>query len=327
MNITQPEPRGDDDEIRTEITVGESRQASVLMSGFVVALILAAAVNLSPNDVDPDIWGHVLYGQEVLADGALPTTATHTYTAPGYPWINHENLSEIALALGFRYLGPQGLLLAKCLLGMLIVGLMFVAARRKGVQLAAICVALVLVTLNLAGFWAMRPQLFSFLFFAVLMALVERAFNGWSETHRADLRWLIPAPLLFVVWTNSHGGFAAGVCIFAAYLAGRAIEAIVVRGRDAWPLVAGLTALGAASALATFVNPYGIGLHQWMLHSLGSPRPEITEWGAPKFGDDFFFPWRFWRCSRWAQSPPRAAAVITLNWSFWRWSSGKRRHI
>jgi hypothetical protein len=265
-------------------------KATPLMRGFFVALLLAAAVNLSPNDVDPDIWGHVLYGEEVLAEGALPQTATHTYTAPRHPWVNHENISEIVFALGFRHFGPRGLLIGKCLAGLFVIGLMIAAARAKRVEMAAILVTLVLVTLNLAGFWAVRPQLLSFVSFAIMMALVERAFRHWDQTHRAELAWLIPVPLVIAFWTNSHGGFAAGVCVLGAYLVGRSLEAVYYRGKAAWPQVAALAACGAATVLATLANPYGIGLHRWMIRSLGSPRPEITEWSAPKFGDDFFYP-------------------------------------
>ncbi len=32
-------------------------------------------------------------------------------------------------------------------------------------------------------------------------------------------------PLIMVVWTNTHGGFLAGLCIYLAYLALRGLEA------------------------------------------------------------------------------------------------------
>ena len=57
------------------------------------------------------------YGRELLNEGALPRTATHTFTAEGYRWVNHENIAEIVFALGFDYLGVTGMLIAKCLLG------------------------------------------------------------------------------------------------------------------------------------------------------------------------------------------------------------------
>src|SRR5881409_3818026 len=67
-----------------------------LAPAFRTLLLVGCLVVLSiAHQVDPDLWGHVRYGQDVLVAHALPATATHTYTAAGHPWINHENLAEI----------------------------------------------------------------------------------------------------------------------------------------------------------------------------------------------------------------------------------------
>jgi len=49
--------------------------------------------------------GHVRYAQNWLVEGELPRTASHTFTAVDYLWIDHENLAELLLALSYRYLG------------------------------------------------------------------------------------------------------------------------------------------------------------------------------------------------------------------------------
>src|SRR5437870_13684380 len=73
--------------------------ADRLRRGLLVALLLAAGLVFATIDrADPDLWGHVRYGQDVLASGHLPATATYTYTAASQRWINHENLTEIAFA-------------------------------------------------------------------------------------------------------------------------------------------------------------------------------------------------------------------------------------
>jgi len=63
------------------------------------ATLLTCAVALSPSIADPELWGHVQYGRDVLRDG-LPAETTYSFTAEGYRWINHENLAELVLALG-----------------------------------------------------------------------------------------------------------------------------------------------------------------------------------------------------------------------------------
>ena len=266
------------------------RQWRELKSATLFALMLCCAIALSLNLVDPDLWGHVQYGEDWLAAGELPQTASHTFTAEGHPWINHENLAELAMAEGFRWLGPYGMLMVKCLLGVGILGAMVLVARRQDAHPLLAWAMMLLVARNLTAFFPMRPQLLSFVWCAVMLVMLDRAFTYWSERRQIDWRWLWPLPLLFVVWTNSHGGFVAGLCIVGAYFAGRMIELAVTRGRACWRDLVHLAAIGLGCLAATLVNPYGIGLHRWLAESLAMPRPEITEWLAPNPTDPVFWP-------------------------------------
>jgi hypothetical protein len=261
--------------------------------------MLSCALALTLNLVDPDLWGHVRYGQDWIASGKLPRTATHTYTAPGYRWINHENLAEITLATGYNYLGANGLLIAKCAWGMFILALMAWVASRHGVKPLVTWAFLLLVANGLTAFFPLRPQLLSFMWFALLLLVLDRAFNRWhlltedsniGDKPELDLQWLWLAPPIFIVWTNSHGAFAAGLAIFGAYLGGRSLELLARRGRQAWPTVLHLAAVGLVTCLATLVNPYGYELLVWLAQSIAHPRPEITEWAAPKMSDPVFWP-------------------------------------
>ena len=277
----------------------------------IAATLMTCAIALSPNGVDPDLWGHVQYGRDWLREG-FATTATYTFTAEGYPWINHENIAELVSALGMDGLGPLGMMAAKCLLGVAIMCFMMWRMQRQGLGLITICVSSLLVATNLMYFWALRPQLLSFACYTALLALLSWCFEGWegrnwfpwlegrdrrtqdvspSYTVRR-LRHLWLAPLILCVWANSHGGFAAGFFIFTAYLGLRGIEAVVCRGREAWGLLQRFALMIAATGLATLINPYGPGLHHWMLNSLWWPRPEILEWRAPDMLSSLMLP--FW---------------------------------
>jgi hypothetical protein len=231
-------------------------------------LLLVGVLFLSiVSRADPDLWGHVRYGQDVLAAGRIPATATYTFTAPEYPWINHENLAEIAFAAAMNHLGPAGLGVIRGLLGFAVIGLFLVAARRRGAGLAATALTVILVAWNLGPWWTARPQLFTNAGFAAMIFLLDR--GG---------RWLALVPLLFVVWANAHGGFVAGLLMLGLYLGCRAIEALVREGRAAWPRVVGYGALALLAALATLVTPYGTEYAVWLFRDLAPPRPEITEW-------------------------------------------------
>jgi hypothetical protein len=286
--------------------------------GVVVAVLLASSVALSLNVADPDLWGHVQYGRDALTHG-LPLTTTYSYVAEGYPWINHEILAEYALAIVNDLAGGPGLLIAKWLLGLGVIGAILFRALRQGASIIAACSLTLLVAITLGNHWSLRPQIASYVSFTLLLALLSWCFQGWegkwwlpllahSPTHpltaRAEaggqsppydvsrLKRLWLAPPLFMLWTNAHGGFLAGLCIYLAYLGLRGLEAICNKGRAADGLVLRFTTMGLAAIAATFINPYGLNFHRWLYDDLKVPRPEIVEWRAPEFFDAQFAP--FW---------------------------------
>lgn len=274
--------------------------------GIVAGTMLAVAIAVSPNGADPDLWGHVQYGRDALRDG-LARTTTYSYTAEGYRWINHENLSELALAFGVDTIGPTGLLILKTLLGLLLCAIPFWKAKDFARNPLPVVMVSLLVAVNLTNHWNVRPQLFSFGFFALLLLLIEFAFTGWqghwnlpwlpslrrgesAEAFGWNHRWMrlmwLCVPLFFL-WTNSHGGFMAGLGVLAVYLFCRMFEAATMRGWASAGMQRRLALMLVVSVLATLVNPYSWELHQWMLEALGVPRPEITEW-HPLYSFDIF---------------------------------------
>ena len=267
------------------------REYRLLKRATLLALALGCAMPLSLNLVDPDLWGHVRYGQDWLAEGELPRTASHTFTAIDYPWINHENLAELAFAKGYELLGTNGLLVVKCLWGMAILLSMVWVARKHEVHAFTVWALMLLVAANLQAFFPLRPQLLSFALCAITLVLLDRGFRDWQSSR--ILRWqnLWPLPIVFVVWVNAHGGFVLGLCIVGAYLGGRILELIFHQRLTSWPKVLGLSTLGISCVAATFANPYGWEMHQWLISSLGQPRPEITEWAPPKSTDPIYWQW------------------------------------
>ena len=56
----------------------------------------------SPLIVDPDLWGHVRFGQDLLETGSIVRADPYSYLTAGQPWINHEWLAELAQAAAYR---------------------------------------------------------------------------------------------------------------------------------------------------------------------------------------------------------------------------------
>lgn len=281
-----------------------------------IEVYFACAVALTANGADPDLWGHVQYGRDALREG-LARTCTYSYAVDDFRWINHENLAEYAFAWVTDTFGPIGLLCGKCAMGLIIIGLLARRLRQEQVGLVGRSAVLLLVAVSLSYYWQVRPQIFTYFFFALIIALLSYAFEGWAgawhlpawrsrpdraagpdaaepESHLAyspqHLRWLWAAPPLIVLATNAHGGFLAIFCVLAAYLGLRSCEALYRLGRRAWPLVLQFTGVVLASGAATLVNPYGYKLHTWLYMDLSIPRPEILEWHRPDFTSSHTMP-------------------------------------
>ena len=267
---------------------------------------------------DTDLWGHVRYGQDVLATGTLPATATHTYTAVGYPWINHENLAEIVLAWIAIHLGMAGMTAFSTLLSLLVLVLMERNATRQGVGFLVQSLVILLATCAMGPGWGFRPQVFTYTLFALLLVILERCFRD-PERPEARVLWL--APPLFVLWVNAHGGFLAGLAVLALYLGCRAVVALWRRGRDGLGEARTYALVLAACALATLFNPYGPRLLAWIAADLAPPRPEISEWHALVPPDPWFFIFALLvgLCvAGWAaggrRDPAQAAVALVIGW-------------
>src|SRR5690606_9436612 len=129
----------------------------------------------------------------------------------------------------------------------------------QGVRLLTMSVLVLLVANNLAPFFAVGPQLLSFLGMTLMLALLEQAFAGWQGALHGEevsgapywaprrlwwMLWLLP---LFVLWANSLGGFAAGPAILGGYLVGRMIETVVVHRQNGLRVVELMGGLGLSA--------------------------------------------------------------------------------
>lgn len=296
---------------------------------FMLAILVVSGFAFSLLQAEPDLWGHVQYGRDALREG-LHRTTTYSFTAEGYRWINHENLSELLFATITDQVGVWGLLAGKCLLGLFITGLILWRCYRLKVSAIVSAAAVLIVAVNLTGFWYIRPQVLSYTLFATLIAMLSFSFHGWeNKWHVPWSSWLgrsdrpidptatdkngkprkhprrLPveksldrrrlvciaaASILFIVWVNTHGAFLAGLFIFLAYCSLRAVEIFLSNQEHAGRAAGRLLLVAGAVAAATLINPYGFRLHAWLLESLTIPRPEIIEWHPLRWTDQPFIP-------------------------------------
>src|SRR5260370_8608529 len=84
--------------------------ARVSLLRYSPALVLFAIVIADARQhSDPDLWGHVLFGRQLLAHGSLPRDNVYSYSAPTFQWLHHEWLSEVLMGALFYNFGTAGL--------------------------------------------------------------------------------------------------------------------------------------------------------------------------------------------------------------------------
>ncbi len=221
---------------------------------------------------DPDLWGHTLYGLRSIDHGVLTErNDPFSYTAPGADWINHEWLTEYQFGWLWRYAGNPGLVMWR---NLLVAGMFVVAAlaiQRARTSLAAAVLLLILNAECLSNYVIfVRPQLATFVFFAVFLHILRVC----HDRPASRSIWVLPP--LMMMWVNLHGGFLAGGGLVVLFL----VAALVRRWRD--PAGGGLplkrlSCVTALVALATLVNPYGIGLHEMLWQHLWTEQ-FVREW-------------------------------------------------
>jgi hypothetical protein len=206
---------------------------------------------------DPDLWGHLRFGADILASHRLPVVDPYSFTQDR-PWINHEWLSEAVMAAAYASGGATSVALLK---GALLFGTWFLVWR--SLQHSAVPARLAAAGLTVLGAGSilgpMRPQIFTLVCVASLCTIVTSGSPGAK-------RWL---PLLFAVWANLHGGWIVGLGVALMW----ALMAAAARRDSAWTWAV----VAALSIAATLATPYGVGLWHFLWETVGFTR-DVSEW-------------------------------------------------
>ncbi|MDA8241055.1 MAG: tetratricopeptide repeat protein [Nitrospiraceae bacterium] len=184
---------------------------TVLLIGMLAFALLSA---LKPIG-DPDFWWHLRTGEYILHHG-FPDRDPFAYTNPNIAEprerviISGYWLAQILYYAAFSAAGAGGIILLRAI----VVALMYwsVLGRMKKF-VADRTVMLLVLCLSLLSFFSYfkpeRPQTFSFLFFSVLLGMIE---SGGPGKRRS---WLI-VPLM-VLWANMHGGVIVGDAVLGLF--------------------------------------------------------------------------------------------------------------
>lgn len=217
---------------------------------------------------DPDLWGHILFGKEVLESMTIPQVDIYSYTANGMEWINHEWVSEILMYYIFNLLGSPGLLFGKILIGLVIITLLSVICFNRKISLSSYGFVFILSVFIISPGFMIRPQLMTFLCSTLFLFIIH-----YYLEKRINLLWLLP--LVMILWVNSHGGFIIGAGILPIIFVSEYLNCHLKKKDKGHLRHLGIwTIITEASML---INPYGLNLLFFIHETLSLPR-SITEW-------------------------------------------------
>jgi hypothetical protein len=227
-----------------------------------------------------DFWWYLASGERILATHSVPATDPFSYTAAGRPWINHMWASQVLFLKIWRVGGRIPLLVLKGAIVTATFGVVLLTMRRRGIH--PILASLATVVGAWAGweFWAVRPQIVTYLLLAVFLYLLR---EGW-QTRRRTLLWL---PLLMIPWANLHAGFVTGIAVIGMIGVGTALPSLArqERRRAGWEVLGLATGVGLLTGLASLVNPYGLRAVLFPLEVVNTRlfMSSTAEWFTPNF--------------------------------------------
>jgi hypothetical protein len=203
---------------------------------------------------DPAVGRHLRMGEIILATHQVPRADPLSFTYAGKPWVDFEWGFEATIG-ELNRVGGLALVDAFCtaIFAVTLLGI-YRTLVHCGVSLVAGVLVIGAAFLTLYVHFSVRPLLFTYLFFALV---VELWFRRTQPTRRD---WLF-MPIIFAAWANLHAGWAAALAFLTLAIAGRTLDRMSHRatGEEA-PLIPWI-ALTVVCGLAVSINPWGWSLY------------------------------------------------------------------
>jgi hypothetical protein len=251
--------------------------AGLLVGGAYVGTFTNVHQTLSSSShalrwVESDTLWHIAVGNLILKTHTWPTHDIYSFTVHGSPWIAYEWLGEVLMSLAWRAGHLHGLaVLMMAIISVIILSLFYYAylgSKNAKSAFAACAVLLPLAAIS----WTMRPQLLGYVFLIATLIVLKRFRQGFRKSI-----WILP--LIFLLWTNSHGTFVLGFGVMGVYwlsglkgfrLGDLYSQRWTLRERQQLELIALLC------LIASIITPYGTQLAAYPLEMAGS-QPMIIQ--------------------------------------------------
>ncbi len=220
---------------------------------------------------EPDICFLLAGGRWIVEHGHLPQSDPFSYTTH-YHWAKYvieKWLTEVIFYKVWSVAGGLGLLIFdSCLLALAFVVMPFRILYLGGWRGLALMLVVVIAIWTSCSHLAVRPEIFSFLLTAIFIEVLLRVSTSTAGNTRIDWKSILFLAVLSCLWSNLHTLFLVGIFLPLLYSICMFAEKLIpeLRGKPVnWTVPLAFI----ACLLASLVNPYGIGLWQYMPNVFG----------------------------------------------------------
>ena len=211
-----------------------------------------------------DLWWHLAGGRWIAQTRTLHFADPFSFTCHGRPWFHPEWLSDLIFYAWATLFGTTALVWWKWGVLVATFGLLFRLLRQIGGHSGAAYLAMLSAAAVGAPFLDIRPQLYTFLGFVVVLSF------ALPLSRRL---WILP--LVFLLWANLHSGFLLGLFTIIMVLA---ISFFYGETPRRAAIIAG------TCLLACFINGNGSEAMLWPIRfarDSHSPFLRVAEWLPP----------------------------------------------
>jgi len=244
------------------------------------ALLLTFFGNFAVKVWDIDFWWHIAAGRNILESGTIPSKDPFgVYDADsvlGQTILKSQWLGQVMLYEVFRWFDLDGIIFFRAGLLTLCLAIVYLRCRLAGTASLYGFGITALAGMAILHHTGERPQLFSFLFMALIFLLLD-LFNANGR------RWqLYCIPLVMLLWSNTHGGAVLGMVALGLFGAVYILENRFACGRFNTHENRQMLFVVSLSAVVLLLAPNGFSTLEHIVALESNPiRDRTSEYASP----------------------------------------------
>lgn len=206
---------------------------------------------------DQDLGRHLKLGEIIFQTHEVPKTNLFSYTNPDFPFVNTHWLFEVMVYAVNITIGLQWMLILKVIFILLSVWLTIKTIPKEN-RVLLLPIGFIFLHV-LRERLELRPEIFSFLFTALTLYILETFISGQKYSDRNNFvqsKSILALPLIQLIWINTHIYFFIGLMLQAMFISHVLYQKL--RFHLGGGKLKTVTIIFLLSVIISFINPNGL---------------------------------------------------------------------